>query len=146
MRKTILLAVAIIMAILPVMARDHISRDPYELPQDAREMISTYFAKHEINRIKIGSGLFGHKDYEVILDNGTEIEFDNDGKWTEIDCGHHAVPPSLIPHDIINHVKSNYAGRAIVKIERKKNKYEIELSNDVDLVFDKNGRFLHVDR
>lgn len=146
MKKTILFIVAAIIGLMPMVARDRVSRDPYDLPQDAREMITTYFKKSEINRIKIDSKFLGGNEYEVILDNGTEIEFDSDGKWIEVDCGHRAVPQSLIPNDIVNHVKSNYAGRSIVKIEHKHNKYEVELSNGIDLVFDQNGKFLHVDR
>lgn len=83
--------------------------------------------------------------YEVTLSNGVELEFDMNGNWIEIDCNNSAVPAALIPANIANMVATSYPNNYIVKIGIKNQKYEVELNNGVDLVFDINGNFLYID-
>ena len=73
------------------------------------------------------------------------VEFDSDGKWTEIDCGHNAVPAALIMKPIRDYVAKNYKGLNIVKISVERSKYEVELSNGLDLDFSRSGEFLRID-
>ncbi|WP_369695841.1 PepSY-like domain-containing protein [uncultured Duncaniella sp.] len=46
---------------------------------------------------------------------------------------------------IATYVKQNHKGSRIIGIEKKRNGYEIELSNDLDLEFDKQGNFIRFD-
>ena len=98
-----------------------------------------------MSHIKIEKHTFGGTEYDVILVNGTEVEFDSDGKWTEIDCGHNAVPAALIMKPIRDYVAKNYKGLNIVKISVERSKYEVELSNGLDLDFSRSGEFLRID-
>lgn len=142
--KKILLMFAIIIASLSAYARDTYSRDASVLPAKAQTFIKSNFKKG-INHIKIDSKTFGGKEYDVILNDGTEIDFDNDGAWKSIDCGNASVPASIVPKAISNYVKKNYKGKRIVEIEIDRNKYEIQLSNGMELEFDRAGNFLKVD-
>lgn len=51
-----------------------------KLPEEAREMLDTYFPKAKISNIKIDRHLLKKADYEVKLVNGTQIKFNNAGK------------------------------------------------------------------
>ena len=95
--------------------------------------------------MKVDKSILGSKEYEVILNNGTEIEFDNEGDWKEVDCGRQAVPAMFVLKSIQNYVRNNYKGQAIIKVDKDKNRYEVELVNGTDLEFDRAGNFLHVD-
>lgn len=137
---------AAFIAVLPMAAKDRISRDVNDLPATAREMLSTYFGNQQVNQIKIDSHTFGGEDYEVMLSDGSEIDFNSKGEWTEVDCGRNAVPQKLVKSEMRDYVSTYYYGHKIVKIDKKRNGYEVELSNGVDLEFNSAGKFLRVDK
>ena len=60
-------------------------------------------------------------------------------------CETKAVPASLVPAAIANYVKGNFPGTFIEKIDKERYGYEIELSNDLDLKFDKKGNLKRID-
>lgn len=126
-------------------ARDRISRDMSTLPAAAQQIIKTHFGKTGVNHIKIDSKTFGGEEYDVILNNGTEIEFDQSGNIKEIDCGSRAIPDQLILKPIRDFVAKNFKGQKIVAMEVKRNRYEIELLSGQELEFDRAGKFLKVD-
>lgn len=114
------------------------------LPDAARSFINEYFAENTISYIKKDRGLT-NTSYEVVLQDGTEIEFDKSGNWDSIDCKMNAVPAGLVPAAISEYVQVNFPGQLIVKIDREAFGYEIELSSDLELKFDKNGKMLEID-
>lgn len=114
------------------------------LPDAARSFINEYFAENTISYIKKDRGL-ANISYEVVLQDGTEIEFDKSGNWDSIDCKRNAVPAGLVPDAISEYVQVNFPGQLIVKIDREAFEYEIELSSDLELKFDKNGKMLKID-
>ena len=84
-------------------------------------------------------------EYEVKLVDGTEIEFTTAGEWKKVDCRTRAVPSALGPEAITKYVKGQFPKNLITKIEKKRNGFEIELDNDLELIFDKNGAFMGAD-
>lgn len=120
-----------------------INRD--KLPEQAREMLDTYFPKAKIGMIKVDKHLLKKTDYDVKLVNGTKIEFNNAGKWTSVDCKNRQVPDGLVMKTIRNYVKKNGNGAFITKIENKLSGYEIELSDGVEMKFNKLGILTHIE-
>ncbi|MFQ8826224.1 MAG: PepSY-like domain-containing protein [Alistipes sp.] len=53
-----------------------------------------------------------------MLENGSDLEFDRRGQWTEIDAERATVPQSIIPLRIADYLKRNYPDRPVVKIDR----------------------------
>ena len=51
----------------------------------------------------------------------------------------------MIPQRIREHVKTNYPGATVRKYEIDKKEHEVELSNGVEITFDKNFRVKKVD-
>ena len=86
----------------------------------------------------------GGTEYDVYLSDGTQIDFDANNQWDKVE-NHNGVPAALIPQAIATYVKSNYQNMAITKIDREYRGYDIELSNGLDLNFDKSGHFLGID-
>jgi len=111
-----------------------------QLPAAAKTFVSKNFKGQKI--------AFAEKDrdsYECRLANGAEIEFTRKGEWKKVDCKREAAPAALIPQAIQNYVQANYANCLITKIEKERYGYEIELSNDLDLKFDKKGKLIGMD-
>lgn len=145
MKKLASLLLAMLMVAGIASARGRISRDMSTLPAAAQQIIKTHFGKTGVNHIKIDSKTFGGEEYDVILNNGTEIEFDQSGNIKEIDCGSRAIPDQLILKPIRDFVAKNFKGQKIVAMEVKRNRYEIELLSGQELEFDRAGKFLKVD-
>lgn len=114
------------------------------LPDSARSFIDEYFPETPISYVKKDRGLT-KSTYDVILQDGTEIEFNKSGEWDTVDCKRAAVPMALVPVTIAEYVLSNFPGQMIVKIDREPYGHEIEVSGDLELKFDKNGKLLHID-
>lgn len=144
--KRIIMGVAIMLAgAFSASASDSFSRDASTLPTVARELISKNF-KAGISLIKIDKTL-GHVDeYDVVLTDGTEISFDSKGNFKEVETAEaKAVPKGLVPAEITTYITSSHKGQHIVSLERKRNGWDVELSNGIDIRFDKNGTFLRYD-
>ena len=110
-----------------------------QLPQKAQQFINTHFSGVEVLSATMDD------DYEVYLANGTKVEFTMQGEWKEVKCPGAAVPAAIIPTAISKYVKANFPNTTIVKIDKKYSGYEVELNNDLELKFDKNGNFIGLD-
>ena len=144
MKKYILLMLAMIMTVMSGYAFDKYSINRDDLPEAAQQFLTTYFPNAKVGMIKTDKHFLKKTDYDVKLVNGTKIEFSNSGKWTSIDCKGREVPSDIIPKAIKNYVKKNYPDVKIVKIEKKSSKYEVGLSDDVELIFNLLGQFKSV--
>lgn len=115
-----------------------------ELPAKAQTLLSKHFKGQKVMFATIESGVVS-RSYDVVLRNGTKLEFDKKGNLTEIDCKQGFVPSQLIPQPIKNYLKENYRGEAVRKIELNKKEYEVELTNGIDLTFNKHFQLIDID-
>lgn len=144
--KKILTVVILLGAIFSASARDSYTRDKSVLPTAARIMVENNF-KAEVNHIKIDKEKGKAIEYDVILNDGTEIAFDRQGQWTEIEVERHgAIPTVLIPTAISSYINQTHKNASIIGIERKKTGYEVELSDGVELIFNQAGKFIRYDK
>lgn len=113
------------------------------LPAKAQTLLSQHFNGQKVMLATIESGVVS-RSYDVVLQNGTKLEFDKKGNLTEIDCKQATVPDQLIPQAIKNYLMANYAGQSVKKIEMNKNEYEVELANGLDLTFNKHFQLIDI--
>lgn len=66
------------------------------LPTKAQILLTNYFGNQKVALATIESGVV-NKSYDVVLQNGTKLEFNKKGELTEIDCKQGVVPVNLIP-------------------------------------------------
>ena len=113
-----------------------------QLPAPAQEVMTKCFADKTVLTI-----LKERNEYEVIFNNGEKIEFNKKGEWTEVSCHTTQVPDILIPNPIKARIKADFANSKIVKIDRsrKGKKYEVKLSNGLEVEFDKKFNVIKVD-
>ena len=115
-----------------------------ELPAKAQTLLSKHFKGQKVMLATIESGVVS-RSYDVVLRNGTKLEFDKKGNLTEIDCKQGIVPSQLIPQPIKNYLKENYRGETVRKIELNKKEYEVELTNGIDQTFNKHFQLIDID-
>ena len=92
-------------------------------------------------------------DYDVTLSDYTQIGFDGNifGKleWDEVDCRHASlsttVPAALVPAEITNYVNRIHGSQTITKIAKDNRGWDIELSNGIEVEFDKRFNVIDFD-
>lgn len=140
---------AFIVCLLAIQLSAEASNDRHiefsQLPAQSQQFIKKHFAEQPIALVKMESEFF-FKSYEVIFTNGNKIEFDKNGNWEEIDCKYTQVPSATIPVQIQNYISRTYPDTKVRKIEKeRRNRYEVELTNGLDLKFDSKFNLIDID-
>ena len=115
-----------------------------ELPATAQTFIKTNFPNQATSYIIEDKGIT-KTEYKVQFTGGTEIEFDGKGNWEELDANRGTLPASVLPKAIAAYVAQNYKGLSVEKLDRERYGYKLEFTNDLELEFDANGKFLRID-
>ena len=124
---------------------DKVTNNINELPQVSRTFLNNYFDGNKVSHIKIDKDLFLVDSYDVILTDGTSVEFNRDGEWKEVKSFQQNIPDTLIPAEIRQYVNQNYPGQKIMTVERGKRKVSVDLANGLELEFDLNGNLIDID-
>lgn len=118
-----------------------------DLPEATRTFVTTYFPNTTYLQVKKQNVPDADGSiYDVLLSNNFEIDFDINGNWIGIDGNHQAIPVELIPEKINTYVTTNYPNEFIISIDNEKTYTEVDLSNNLDLIFDNQGNFLRIDK
>lgn len=124
---------------------DKVTNNINELPQVSRTFLNNYFNGNKVSHIKIDKDLFLIDSYDVILTDGTSVEFNRDGEWKEVKSFQQNIPDTLIPAEIKQYVNQNYPSQKIMTVERGKRKVSVDLANGLELKFDLNGNLIDID-
>ncbi len=116
-----------------------------DLPKDAQQFLKEHFSHTSIDIAKKDAE-HGEKGYEVKLKDGTEVEFWKDGSYREVDGGDKPIPTAFIPASIKDYVAKNYPNEKITHIDYGHKDLDVDLTNDIDLEFTKDGKFLKGDK
>ena len=145
MKKMFLLLVVSIMAVMPMLADNDKMITREELPEKTQMFIDEHFANVDILYAKAERDMGVITSYDVVLEGDVKIEFNRSGEWESVDCNRGRVPDSVLPKAVLDYVAKKFPKAYVVEIERNMMGYDVKLSNDLDLEFDKSGKFLRVD-
>lgn len=115
------------------------------LPQNAQDFITQYFSGKQISKSKseVKNGVSKHK---ITFDDRSKIEFFGDGTWKEVKAPRgEALPDGMIPEKILAYIQKNYPNQKVTEIEKESTKYEVKLTNRIELEFDLDQNFLRID-
>lgn len=125
------------------------------LPQASKNFVAEHFPNQTITLAKetaVADPITRSK-YFVYLTNGYEIDFDNSGAWVSVEVDGRAteLPASvlnLLPVAALQYTRTNYPTALIKEITKltinNQLRYDIELNNDLDLIFNADGQFLAI--
>ena len=111
-----------------------------KLPKEAKQFVAAHFNGVEILSVRKD----GFK-YDVLLFDGTEIEFKCNGQWREVDCGMNPLPAGILLPNTAQYLTAKFPMNFPTHVKYEHKRYEVEMNNDLDLVFDKNGGFMGAD-
>ena len=108
------------------------------IPETSSNFLKQYFAGVKV--IKIEKGRYG---VEVDLENGVDVDFDQNGNWKKVDArdGQALSNTDFIPQSIRDYIAKNYPNNLINGIEKKTSGYEVELVGvEKDIYFGENAQ------
>lgn len=114
-----------------------------KLPSKATEFVVSYFPTAQIvSTEKDGS------DYEVLLSDGTRIEFTKKGEWRDVEAAAgKTVPAGFYPAGIDTYIEASFEGIGINEISKEANNhYDVELTSGTELRFNSLGEFVGFDK
>lgn len=140
--KKVLLPLLVLSVLSSVAFADSRRSSYNDLPSAAKKFLSSYFGKVKVDRVEKD-----RDSYEVRLSNGVEIEFERNGQWEKVEARRGGfIPTGFIPRAVLSSIKKEYPRANIVKIEKERGGYDIELDNRMDLEVSSNGRIVKAKR
>ena len=113
---------------------------PDKLPAQAKQFIAAHF-----NGVDVLSVQKDGFQYDAVLFDGTELEFTHGGQWIKVDCGLNPLPDGILPAPTAQYITAKFPMNFATHVKYEHKRYEVELNNELDLVFDKNGHFMGAD-
>ena len=108
------------------------------------QFVEQYFPKATVQMV-----MPDEDDIDVVLNDYTKIEFRLNYEWKKVDCEHSttytSVPAELVPEQITTYVNANFPNTTIKKLEKKYAGWEIELTNGLEVKFNKNFKVTEID-
>lgn len=115
-----------------------------ELPVKAKEFITSYFSDYNILFVRMEIEVT-KTEYTVRFENGMEIEFNSNGDWDEVESHAECLPMGFLQENILNYLNQQHPNCCLHEVARGRHKFEIELANGLEIIFNKNGEFLRYD-
>ena len=116
-----------------------------QLPAKAIRFYKDHFVQADVSSVILFSKFFSKKGYTVYMKDGGKVEFDATGDWEKVKMIAQAVPEKIVPAGIGEYVKASFPNEFIKELKKKKGKFEVELSNGLEIEFNRQGQFLRID-
>lgn len=114
-----------------------------QLPFAAKSFVKAYFPDETVSYVTKDDDLI-RPDYEVLLSDGTKLEFTNSGELKKV-SSKDGIPVDIVPEAIRNYVNVRYPGTGFVEYEIGKRTYEVTLTNRLEFKFNSNFVVIEVD-
>lgn len=114
-----------------------------ELPVQAQQFVKQYFPSATYSHVEKEKD-HGKWEYEVLLSDGTKIDFNNKGEWKSVDCKYSTLSAGIIPDAIAADIAQRYPSQQPYKIEKETGGYEIDIPG-FDLYYSNNGKFIRAE-
>ena len=143
MKKTFFVAMMAVVCSLSACANDQIITYA-QLPAAAQQLVQANFAVENVAYVLLDREIFGN-EYEVRFNDGTELKFESDGSLKKVDCKYMAVPEALIPPVVLQQVKAQFPQVFIVEWGKDDWGWKAELSNKLELKFNRQLQMIGID-
>jgi hypothetical protein len=116
-----------------------------DLPQQAQTFIKTNLTKAKAQQVLKETESALEVAYKVTFQDRLKVKFDKNGNWKEVNGNRRPIPTEFIPERILQYIRKRFPNNEVVKIEKEKRSFEVEITNGLELEFDKEGKFVKID-
>lgn len=113
-----------------------------DVPFEIKSYVVTHFPATAISRAVKGAD--GSEWYEIYLTNGVSLEFNKHKEIIDIDWNA-KLPDSVIPGSLLSYANSNYPNNFIIGWKKTGNNQQVELNNQLVLLFASSGQFIRIE-
>ena len=110
---------------------------PNSLPAKAQNFIAQHFKGVSIALVERDMNSF-----DVTLNDGTQIDFNINGDWTEVDGKYKAIPTSFLPANVVQRAKATQSNAILLQVDREISGYKFKFNNKMEVYTDTNGNVL----
>jgi hypothetical protein len=113
------------------------------LPKEATTFLDANFkgiAIQEVKKEKEGTTF----KFDVKLVNGAEIEFNNRGRWREVENNTASLPTTMLQPSVGQYIQKNYPVAKITEIKKGIRFNFVEINDNQTLQFDTQGKFYKI--
>ena len=108
------------------------------LPAPAKTFLETYYPGVSIAKVSKDND-----NYDVLLANGHDADFDLAGEWLDVEAPvGQSIPSGFYPAAIDNYIATNAGAAAINEISKETYGYEVTLTTGAEYDFNPQGEFL----
>ena len=129
---------------ITIACEDNTSEKYTELKENVKNSVNNYFKDYTIQYIFCDKE-FADVDYKIRFEDGTEIEFNAKGDWTDVSGKKKCIPTAFILAEITNYVEMYHKDLCITDVEKEFNRITIELNNNLELEFNSKGKLISYD-
>jgi len=126
------------------------SADTHVETSSLLQNILSYISENYPGLTIIEAEIEDNSNFEIELSDGTELIFNSGGEFLGVDNDENEfddeeIDPANLAQNILDFISTYFPGVEIEEAERENNgNYEVELKNDIELIFDGNGNFLGI--
>jgi len=114
-----------------------------KVPKTVQKLVLKNYTENQVQLVTFQKGI-GRTDYMFIVDDETKLVYDDKGQLREAK-NKNGVKGELLPKMIMEYVKKTFPHARITEYEFEGSKKEVELNDQMTLVFNKKDRFLRID-
>ena len=147
MKRNFIALVVLLVGTYTASAQKKEALEMSQVPVEIHLFVKKHFPNSEIKKAYLDAEDVENINYDIILKNKTELEFDKKFRLQEVESKK-GVTLALIPKDIVNYVAENYPGQIIVEWshDKEEKEQEVTLKNKTELKFNSRGKFISAEK
>ena len=142
MKKISLLALICVMS-LGVFAANKQPVALTAMPQILQDTIGAHYTPDQVLIVTFEKVMPKHYVYEFRMADGTKLKYTHKARLIKIE-NEKGIDLTFVPSGIKKYVTETFPNAFIVEYKRSTMRQEVELNIDVELIFDRSGRFLRI--
>ena len=113
------------------------------MPQVLQDTIGAHYTPDQVLIVTFEKVMPKHYVYEFRMADGTKLKYTNNARLIKID-NEKGIDLAFVPSGIQKYVAETFPNAFITEYKRSTMSQVVELNIDVQLIFDRSGRFLRI--
>lgn len=114
-----------------------------KVPQEVQAEFQKYFSTDSVQYITFEKEL-GQKMYTFVLSEGTKVKYNDKAVLRKIE-NKNGILTTLVPEKIMEYAQQTFPNATITEYVCGKSRKEIELNDNIELIFNKRDKFLRIE-
>ena len=115
-----------------------------KLPQAIQDSVLAHFTADQVQLATCEKTMPKHFEYELRIADGTKIEYNQNAQLMKV-SNKAGIQTAYIPEKVLTYITETFPNSVITEYKVSPLKKAVELNDDIELVFDKHGKFLRID-